>query len=370
MNQQTTLFLRALTIAATSLFTHSTWGANDQSPPQTRSMFLDEISSTNWHHQEDFYGLELGKTYELSCRLRKEPGLLARNAYLAVLTQVAPDGQHKYESHWLVQRLGDKLPADGKWHEVKTNLKVEAPPGHHIRQHRHGELRATMLLYNKSAKGSAISISDLRGVPTHAVYRCLGEKDPSLPQILLIGDSTMMHTYPTTVTAFADVASLSHIPVNSGNSRKLVSNVRRWVGGQKWDLIYFNSGIHDLTRADEKGKRGADNPNAVNLDEYAENLQLAVDYLKTTKAKLLWRSITSLGPKAAGRLQSDEAAYNERAAGIMKADGIPIHDVTNAKRQELMKLSSDGVHFSREGNEILARELRNHIKRTGLIRIR
>lgn len=352
---------------ALSLATAS--AAPDEPHPKTRSMFLEELSSTNGYHMEDFYALELGKSYQLSCRLKKEPALREASAHLGVLTHVTKSGERKFAMHWLVEKLGADVPADGQWHQVSTTFTVEVPEGTSIRPNINGAIRVSLILYNKGANGSAISISDLRGVPAHVDYRFLGEKDRSLPQILLIGDSTMMHTYSATVAAFDGVAAVHYIPVNGGNSRRLVKNVRRWVGGRKWDLIYFNSGIHDLTRVNEKGKRGPDFPNAVSPNEYVENLQIAVDYLKATDAKLLWRSITPFKPevKAQGRSSSDEVAYNGRAARVMETNGIPIHTVTKAKRNELLGLSRDGVHFNAEGNELLARELRDYLKQHRLL---
>jgi len=334
---------------------------------KAKSMFLDEVSSTDWYRAEDLYALTLGATYDISFRMRKEPGLSAASAFLSILTHVTKD-RRKYEMHWLLGRLGSDVPADGQWHDVQGTFTVKVPEGTSIRPNLNGALRASIILYNKAANGKAVSIAEVKGVPRYVDYRFLGEKDQSLPQILLIGDSTMQHTYAATVEAFDGVASVYFIPVNGGNTKGSVQRIRRWVGGRRWDLIYFNSGIHDLTRHNEKGERGPDYPNSVPLVEYAENLQIIADYLKTTGAKLVWRSTTPLGPRAAGRLQTDEAAYNDRATAVMKANGIPIHDVTNSKREELSKLSSDGVHFTAAGNELLARELFNYVRQQELFK--
>ncbi len=335
-------------------------------PVEMQSIFLDEVSSTEWYWMEDFYGLAEGRIYEFSFEIRKEPGCSAQGAFVSVMSYVADTGKKK-ENYLLAERLGSDVPADGKWHKVSGKFKTEAPAGKTFVRNVNDAFRASLILYNKGRTGKAVSIREFSGAPKYVTYDYLGEKDPDLPQILLIGDSTMMHTYTAKVKAFAGQAAIYYIPVNAGLTKTSIRKYRRWVGEKRWDVIYFNSGIHDLTRQDDKGKKSDDQPNRTPIDEYQENLRLIADFLKTTDADLIWRSITPFRDGVAGRSNTDMEIYNARAEKVMKAAGIPIHAVTASHRDELRALSSDGVHFSREGNELLAQLLKDYLAETGIL---
>ncbi|WP_407677812.1 SGNH/GDSL hydrolase family protein [Candidatus Seribacter sulfatis] len=328
----------------------------------TSSMFLDETSIRDHHRMEDFYGLEEGKTYDMSFRFKKEGGSHPKGGHLGVMLQVTSQKTKKGSKQFILRDVGADVPADGGWHTVRASFTVAAPTGHTLRKGRYGAVQASLIVYNKT-HGGVVSISDLAGVPKHETYAHLGRKDPSLPQVLLVGDSTMMHTYPAMVETFSGKAAIHYIPVNSGHSRGAVQRIRRWLGDKKWDLIYFNSGIHDLTRQDASGKKGNEHPNRVELSEYAANLQQIVEVLKGTGAKVLWRSITPLASDVPGRMQSDELRYNATAAQVMKKNSVAVHDVSNTYRQQLTALLSDGVHFNKDGNKLLANALREELSR-------
>jgi len=362
--------LLASTVLVYALATVSV--AEDYRPSESaKSMFLDEVSSTEWYrHAEFLYGLEEGKTYDISFMMLKEPGMQAKAAYFAAYITI----RRKKGSalHWVLNNVGSEVPADGKWHEVKTSFTFKLPKlkeGERVAGNLNGAYRVVSHLYNKVSNGRAIKVNHFQGLPKYVNYRFLGAKDPKLPKILLVGDSTMQHTYPATVDAFKGVANVYFIPVNAGNTARSVGAIRLWVGEMKWDVIYFNSGIHDLTRVNRKGQRGADYPNAVPPEQYARNLEAIVDYLKTVDATVVWRSITQLGPNAAGRLQSDEQLYNGAARKVMERHKVLVHDVTSPNRERLLSLlKRDGVHYTENGNRFLAREFFEFVKKNGLIR--
>src|ERR1017187_10263423 len=89
---------------------------------------------------------------------------------------------------------------------------------------------------------------------------------------------------------------------------------------------------------------------------YEENLRQLVARLKATGAKLVWGSTTPVPAGSNGRVQGDEAKYNEAAARVMREAGIPIDDlhavvVSGPADMQLPK----NVHFTNEGYGILAR---------------
>ena len=70
--------------------------------------------------------------------------------------------------------------------------------------------------------------------------------NPSLPRILLIGDSISIgYTVPAR-KALQGVANLHRIPTNGGPTSKGLENIDSWLGSSKWDVIHFNWGLHDL----------------------------------------------------------------------------------------------------------------------------
>ena len=94
------------------------------------------------------------------------------------------------------------------------------------------------------------------------------------------------------------------------------------------------------------------------LDEYTVNLEKLVIRLKETGAHLIWASTTLVPEDEAGRFVGDAARYNEAAAAIMKKYSIPINDLHLLSSMITEHFTSPGdVHFSKEGSQILARQV-------------
>src|SRR5581483_1704324 len=70
--------------------------------------------------------------------------------------------------------------------------------------------------------------------------------DPMKPRVLLIGDSISMgYTLPVR-KLLADRANVHRIPENGGPTTTGLKNIEKWLGDDKWDVIHFNWGLHDL----------------------------------------------------------------------------------------------------------------------------
>jgi len=346
----------------------NSWAGGYKATPKTKSVFMDEITVKGSYHQENIYGLELDSSYKLSFEVLKEEKLIPGQAYVEIYTQIISVKDKKSKVLKFVQKLGADISNDGKWHKVESKFTFAIPEGYKVKKNLLGANWVRIIVYNKNKEGAGFKIRNLSGLPKYVNYKYLGSKSQKLPQILLIGDSTMYHTYRSKVARFKNEASVYYLPVNGGHTRFSTSNIRRWVGEKQWDLIYFNSGIHDLTRRNEKGAKGNDFPNAVPEEEYANNLREIATFLKLTKAKIVWRSITPLADDVKGRTQSDEKRYNKAAASVMKDFSIPVHNVTESHRKELTKNLSDGVHFSKDGNALLAELLYQFIKERELLK--
>ena len=236
------------------LFTVSVFGETYQPHDKTKSLFFDEMSIDSMFF-EPVYGIELGKTYNFSFEILKEPGAKHSNCMIYTnLKSKKKNDQGKYENKLLKfnEKLGADIPDDGKWHTVSGSFTFEILDSENfdLKTTYFGAHSVRFIVYAKSQNSAKVKIRNLKGLPKFENYLHLGAKKQNLPQVLLIGDSTMYHTYRSKVAAFKDLAAVYYIPVNGGNTKGSVRKYRRWVGDKKWDLIYFNSGIHDLTRSE------------------------------------------------------------------------------------------------------------------------
>lgn len=174
------------------------------------------------------------------------------------------------------------------------------------------------------------------------------QDDPTLPRVLLIGDSISIGYTVATRQLLKGKANLHRIPTNGGPTTRGVDQIDKWLGDKKWDVIHFNWGLHDLKFIGEKRQ--------VPPAEYEKNLKALVARLKKTKAKLIWCSTT---PVPAGvkpkRIVEDVSRYNAIAIAIMKDNGIATDDLytfANARLSEIQRPKN--VHFSPQGSKVLA----------------
>ena len=156
----------------------------------------------------------------------------------------------------------------------------------------------------------------------------------SLPRVLLIGDSISMHYVPYVRELLRKEAQVFHpsetVETNCESTLKGIQRIDAWLGDERWDLIHFNFGLHDLKYVDARGIVKVDvsqGRQLLSLDQYEQNLRALVVRLKETGAKLVWCSTTPVPPGAHGRVAGDEVRYNEVAAKVMRENGIPINDL-------------------------------------------
>ncbi len=176
------------------------------------------------------------------------------------------------------------------------------------------------------------------------------QDDPSLPRVLLIGDSISIgYTVPAR-KLLQGKANVHRIPVNGGPSPNGLANLEQWLGSDKWHVIHFNWGLHDL-RFMEHGNH------QVGLEQYDKNLRELVAKLKTTGAKLIWASTTPV-PDAdvtPPRKNSDVLAYNAVAKRIMADNAISVNDLYGFAFPRLSQIQLPAnVHYTADGYEALA----------------
>jgi len=195
------------------------------------------------------------------------------------------------------------------------------------------------------------------------------EDVPGLPRVLLIGDSISIgYTLPVR-DLLKGKANVHRIPTNGGPTTNGLKNLATWLGASKWDVIHFNWGLHDL-------KYVGDNPNLsvdpkapgshpqVSLVDYEKNLAALVAKLKATGATLVWCNTTPAPEGSAGRIAGDEVKYNEAAARVMTAAGIPTDDLCAHARAKLKEVQIPAnVHYTPAGYKYLAEKAAAEIEK-------
>ncbi|MFM8470081.1 MAG: SGNH/GDSL hydrolase family protein [Limisphaerales bacterium] len=195
----------------------------------------------------------------------------------------------------------------------------------------------------------------------------VAKKDPAmepitevtgLPRVLLIGDSISIgYTVPVR-DLLKGKANVHRIAENGGPTTNGTTKLTKWLGTNKWDVIHFNWGLHDL-KFMENGKA------QVSLEDYEKNLRELVKELKATNAKLIWCATTPV-PDARltpPRKDSDVQAYNAVAKKVMDENKIPINDLYAHTLPKLADVQLPAnVHFKKEGSEFLAKQVAKTIE--------
>ena len=180
--------------------------------------------------------------------------------------------------------------------------------------------------------------------------------DPKLPRVLLIGDSISIgYTLPVRELLKGE-ANVHRIPVNGGPTSNGIRNIDAWLGDEKWAVIHFNWGLHDLKLIEGQHQ--------VVPADYEANLRKLVARMKQTGAILVWCSTTpvpecELNPP--GKLY-DVIDYNTLAAKVMADEKVLTNDLFGfVKPQQAEIQNLNDVHFSEKGSQVLAEKVAKEI---------
>jgi acyl-CoA thioesterase-1 len=190
-----------------------------------------------------------------------------------------------------------------------------------------------------------------------------------LPRVLLIGDSISIGYTLDVRAMLKGKANVHRIPTNGGPTSNGIENVAKWIEGSKWDVIHFNFGLHDLVFMGPDGARLVDPalPGAhhqVSLADYEKNLTTIVHQLKATGAKVIWCNTTPVTPGTPGRKSDESVMFNETAAKVMQAAGVPIDDLYAHAKAKLAEVQlPQNVHFTPEGSKYLAEKVAAEIEK-------
>ena len=202
--------------------------------------------------------------------------------------------------------------------------------------------------------------------------------DPSLPRVLLMGDSVSIAYTLEVRKLLAGVANVHRVPANCGSTKVAVGyyGLKRWLpdANEKWDVIHFNHGLHDLSYrfADDSDKNAkgeyASPTNGghqnVPPEFYEKNLRQIIARLKQTGAKLIFASTTPVPESDAAKYVKDsELPYNEIAKKVMAAEGVTWNDLwTLVKPRQAELQGKRNVHFQAKGSSVMAKQVAEMIQ--------
>lgn len=201
---------------------------------------------------------------------------------------------------------------------------------------------------------------------------CQAETLPAgqaLPQVLIIGDSISMGYTPHVASIMEGEAMVLRHKGNAGHTGNGLLHIEEWLGTNRWDVIHFNFGLHDLcyrrqdpAKKNPKDKVGGSVTNTP--EQYGQNLELLVQRLEQTGAKLVWASTTIVPEKEPGRFVGDDLKYNAVAEKVMKAHGIAINDLhTLSAGFPSSDFAGPGdVHYTDAGYRKLAAQVASSIR--------
>lgn len=192
--------------------------------------------------------------------------------------------------------------------------------------------------------------------------------DPALPNVLILGDSISIgytlgvrKLLAGKANVFRPLSADGSQPENCEGSTAGIKNIDRWLAGQKWSVIHFNWGLHDMKHVGESAKSGTESdPVQAPVEDYTRNLETILGKLEATGAKLIFATTTPVAPGTTNPYRDPEAParYNAAALDIIKDRGIAIDDLFSFCEPRLAKLQLPrNVHFKPAGSKALARQV-------------
>ena len=151
-------------------------------------------------------------------------------------------------------------------------------------------------------------------------------------------------------------------PMNAQDTEYGIEKIDFWLsqfGGIKWDLIYFNFGLHDIKHVDVDGvsflSRELGGKLLVLPDDYEDNLEILIERLKQSTKQLVWNNITPIPVGSRARYNEHAVLYNQIASSVMEQNDVPTLDLYTPSNNNMSDWMLDkNVHFNDEGYKALA----------------
>jgi hypothetical protein len=181
--------------------------------------------------------------------------------------------------------------------------------------------------------------------------------DKKLPRVLLIGDSISKGYTPYVIEMMKEQALVTHNKGNAGPAMRGLENIDEWLAVDKWDVIHFNWGLHDmyLWNYEEADRAPA---------AYEKRLDTLVLRLKKTGAALIWATTTPACPEAEKKCKikidpATEQEFLEAAMRVMKKHKIQVNDLHAfmASNRKDYAIADNDVHYTQDGSKKMAEQV-------------
>ncbi|MDD4872354.1 MAG: SGNH/GDSL hydrolase family protein [Kiritimatiellae bacterium] len=236
------------------------------------------------------------------------------------------------------EAVAQKAAADKKIDEEYQALVVKLPP----------EQQAWERVLQENLGGFYLPLHKRDKVARRSNAWDFVQDDPKLPRVLLIGDSVSRGYTQAVRKAMAGKANVHRAPANCGPTSTGLKKIDVWLGDGKWDVIHFNFGIHDR---------------ATPIADYTQRLELLIERMKKTGAKIIWASTTPIPDNPATKQTAASIIErNQVAAEIIKKHGVVIDDLFTFITPHLAKVQNpNDVHFNGEGYDLLGKQVAESI---------
>lgn len=192
--------------------------------------------------------------------------------------------------------------------------------------------------------------------------------DDDLPSVVIMGDSIANGYHVPLKSMLANDAVVKLTGTAFGARPNWAAIVRRTQNelkeGRKPDLITFNWGLHALKYVDGNNRLATPDTGSrcIPLDRYKSELELFIEELKKTGAKLLWITTTPEN-NSPWALKGDAELYNKAAKEVVSKYGIDMIDLHDlVSKTPGLQLAND-CHFTPQGYEVLAGTLAEAIRK-------
>ncbi len=199
------------------------------------------------------------------------------------------------------------------------------------------------------------------------------ETFPSLPNVLIYGDSISMGYTPHVREQLKGKANVHRIHTNGSDSGKVIPNMKAMQSAMaahwnfKWAVIHINTGLHDIKYVDENGQLNTKRGRQVHTPEqYQQNLRDVFSYLRSIApdAHIIFATTTAVPEKSNGRKAGDEVKYNQAALTVVKEfPAITVNDLhtPTKKNHPAWNVRPNNVHFKTPGNRALGAQVASSI---------
>ncbi|MBQ8533255.1 MAG: SGNH/GDSL hydrolase family protein [Clostridia bacterium] len=180
-----------------------------------------------------------------------------------------------------------------------------------------------------------------------------------MKKVLLLGDSIRLNIQPMVYKLLSDTAEVHGPDDNCRFSRYTLWHLDEWLANEKFDIIYVNCGIWDITR-----KEHYQNERFTELYEYTRDMTRVVEALKTTGAKIVVASSTPVKKDSDFHKISDIIMYNEALKRVAQNQDVVFIDnfsVIDADKEQY--ICEDNIHLSKQGIKVLGTFVAENIKK-------